>query len=478
MLQSLRNIWKIKDLRDKMLFTLMMIGVFRIGSFVPCPFVNVENLKKQFTESDLLSGLFGVADMFTGGAFSNMSVMALGIMPYISASIILQLMMVVVPRLEKMAKEGDAGRKKITQYTRLGTVGLAVVQGFGLAMFMLQQPEWITPFMRDGWGRVLFILSTVLSITAGTTFLMWIGEKITEKGIGNGISLLICLGIMAAYPTQLKVSWQSVKLDAIQPIWLLIIGVLFVAVTMLIILIQEGARKIPIQHARQQSVGRKMQVGQTNYLPLKVNTAGVMPVIFSMAILQVFPTVFGWIGTDPDSQLGFLGELFAYTSRYNPYTMLGMEKESIFLLLKAINPNMIAFLVLTFAFCFFYTAIVFNPRDIADNLRRVGAFVPGYRPGPPTANYIDKVMTRITFVGATFLCSVSVIPQFLTVAFNIPFELAQFAGGTGLIIVVAVILDTMKQVETQMLMRHYDGFKSRRQGSGGRSRWSAKERNR
>jgi preprotein translocase subunit SecY len=263
-----------------------------------------------------------------------------------------------------------------------------------------------------------------------------------------------------------------INLEVIQPIWVLIVGALCVAMTILIVLIQEGARKIPIQHAKQAAGGRKMQMGQTNYLPLKVNTAGVMPVIFSSAILTLPTTVFGWIGAE-GSQMGILGELFAPGTYYNLYNLLDIRKESIFLLLKVVNLYEITFVVLTAFFCFFYTAIVFNPQDVADNLRRMGAFVPGYRPGKQTADYIDKVMTRITLVGAVFLCSVAIMPQVIMGAFDIPYPLAQFAGGTGLIIVVAVILDTMKQMESRMLMKSYEGVKTRRlQGGQSSRRWA------
>jgi preprotein translocase subunit SecY len=316
----------------------------------------------------------------------------------------------------------------------------------------------------------------MVSVATGTTFLMWLGEKITEKGIGNGVSMVIAMGIVSHYPTYLRMSYDSsVKYEAFPQIWLVIVAALCVASTIVIILIQEGARKVPIQHAKQVS-GRRMQAAQTNYLPLKINTAGVMPVIFSSAILTLPSTVFGWIGAKEGGQIGWVGEMFALQSRYNLYNLFGLEREGIFLLLKAANPHTFLFIILTVFFCFFYTAIVFNPQDVADNLRRVGAFVPGFRPGKQTADYIDMVMTRITLVGAVFLCFIALTPQFLMVSFDLPYSLADFAGGTGLIIVVAVILDTMKQIESRMLMRHYDGFRSRRQASGGR-RWAAKERN-
>lgn len=473
MLQTIRNIFTIKDLRNRILFTLAMIAVYRVGSFVPIPFVSIDHIEKALTGGGLTGGLFGIADMFTGGAFSKLTVMALGIMPYISASIILQVLMPVIPRLEKIAKEGEAGRKKITQWTRYGTIVLAIIQSFGIALYVLKTEggSLVAPAMQP--YPALFIFTTIITVTAATAFLMWIGEKITEMGIGNGISLLIALGIMAAYPTYIRLAFQSVRLGDVTPIWLIIVAGVCVVATILIVLIQEGARKIPIQHAKQM-MGRRMQAAQTNYLPLKVNTAGVMPVIFSSALLMLPTTVFGWLGAS-HGEMGIIGQIFAQQTRFNLYDMLGIQKESIFLLLKAVNMHTFLFVALTAFFCFFYTAIVFNPQDVADNLRRVGAFVPGYRPGKQTADYIDRVMTRITLVGAVFLCTVSVLPQLLTVSFEIPYTMAQFAGGTGLIIVVAVVLDTMKQVESRMLMRHYEGFKSRRQAGGGK-RWSTREK--
>lgn len=471
MIQSIRNIFSIPDLKRRILFTLAMIAVFRIGSFIPSPFLSIENLKSSFSNNSLMSGLFGVADLFTGGAFSKMTVMSLGIMPYISASIIFQILMVVMPQLEKMSKEGESGRKKLNQMTRYATVILALFQGFGLGLFLLQQEGVVVPFMHN--MPALFLLITMVTITTGTVFLMWIGEQITTQGIGNGISLLIAVGIMAHYPTYIRTGILNVQLESVAPIWFLIIAGLCIGAVMLIILIQEGARKIPIQHAKQ-VVGRKMQAAQTNYLPLKVNTAGVMPVIFSMAILTLPSTLFGLFGTGAQSTwISNLGEAFSMTSRMNLYELFSIQKGSIFLLLQTVNLYTFSFIVLTVFFSFFYTAIVFNPTDVADNLRRVGAFVPGYRPGKPTAEYIDRVMSRITLVGAAFICVIALVPQMLTVAFKLPPHMTDFAGGTGLIIVVSVVLDTMKQIESRMLLRNYDGFKSRRQSSGGR-RWAQK----
>ncbi|MEO8376457.1 MAG: preprotein translocase subunit SecY [Candidatus Sumerlaeota bacterium] len=475
MWQAFKNIFRIQDLRDRILFTVAMIAIYRAGSFIPCPFISVDKMQDTFSHTGAGAGLFGVADMFTGGAFSKMTIMALGIMPYISASIILQLMMIVVPKLEKMSREGEAGRKKINQMTRIGTVVLALVQGFGVSLFILNENKkegnLILPMMAD--HGALFALITMITVATGTTFLMWLGEKISEKGIGNGVSMVIAMGIVARYPTYLHQSIVSANLEAFRPIWFPLVAALCVFATVVIILVQEGSRKIPIQHAKQVS-GRRLAASQTNYLPLKINTAGVMPVIFASAILTLPGTIFGWIGTKGNQ--GIVAEWFGMQSRFNVYNMFNLTHEGAFLLLKAINLHTVLFVVLTIFFCFFYTAIVFKPQDVADNLRRVGAFVPGYRPGKPTSDYIDTVMTRITLVGAVFLCFIALIPQFLMVSFELPYSLADFAGGTGLIIVVAVVLDTMKQIESRMLMRHYDGFRSRRQASGGR-RWAAKERN-
>lgn len=473
MIQFIRNLFSVQDLRERILFTVVLAAVFRVGSFIPVPFIDANHLKELFSAAGSMSGVFGVADMFTGQAFSKMTIMALGVMPYISASLILQLMVVVVPSLEKMSKEGETGRKKITHYTRVGTLGLAILQSLGLALFLVREPKLVVPFMAD--YPVIFVLITMASITSGTVFLMWLGEKITERGIGNGMSMIIALGIMAYYPTQVRNAFQLMELGTISPGLLVIIAIKCVIATVLIILVQEGARKIPIQHAKQ-VVGRKMQSAQTNYLPLKVNTAGVMPVIFSMAVLTLPATIFGWVGSGGGG-VGFIGDLFSQTSTYNLYNAFGIQKEAIFLILKAANLYTLSFFVLTMFFCFFYTAIVFNPRDVADNLRRVGAFVPGYRPGQQTADYIDKVMTRITLVGALFLCVIALLPQLLTVAFDVPWMVADFAGGTGLIIVVAVVLDTMKQIESRMLMRNYDGFKSRRQTGTGPRRWATSKGN-
>lgn len=463
MLKSLVNIFKVPDLRRKIYYTLFFVAIYRIGAHVPTPFVNPEALQRFWQQQQSAGqGIFSMVDMFTGGAFSQMTVFALGIMPYISASIILQLLMVVWPRLEKIAKEGEAGQKKINQYTRYGTVVLCAFQSLGLGFLMLQQ-GWTT--VPD--HRTLFLFTTMIAMTAGTTFIMWLGERITEKGIGNGISLIIALGILSAYPSNVALTYHSIVNDVIKAIWAPILAAGFITISVFIILMQEGARKIPIQHAKR-VVGRRVLQGGTNYLPLKVNTAGVIPPIFASAILTFPSIIFSWMGTNPDGRITGLSSWFDMVSVHNFYNFLSLEKGGIWLLLKAVNLHTILYCILTLFFCYFYTAITFNPQDAAENLKKYGSFIPGRRPGKPTADYIDFVLTRITLVGAAFLVVVSVLPQLVYVAFEIPWGLTDFIGGTGLIIVVGVILDTMKQIESQLMMRHYEGFKLRRAGTWSR----------
>jgi preprotein translocase subunit SecY len=453
-LGSLLNIWKVPDLRRKVLFTLLIVLVHRIGAHIPTPFVDPQAIQ-HWMEQVGQKGVLAMVDMFSGRAFRRMTVFALGIMPYISASIILQLLMVVWPRLEKIAKEGELGRKKINQYTRYGTVGLAAFQSLGIALFMLKTR------MNSIDNRLLFIIVTIFSMTAGTTLLMWLGEKISEKGIGNGISLIIAIGIVAAYPYDIGLGIDQVRNEMLRPIWIPILLVTMIAVSVAIIYIQEGARKIPIQHAKR-VVGRRVVSGTTTYLPLKVNTGGVIPVIFSSAILSFPGILFSWLGAGGQGTFGVLNELFSMTSSYNPYVWFNLEKGGIFSLLKVINFYTFLYVILTAFFCYFYTAITFNPTDTAENLKKYGAFIPGRRPGKPTSDYIDYVLTRITLVGAAFLIAVALLPDVFYVSFNVPWGLTDFVGGTGLIIVIGVILDTMKQVESHLLMRHYEGFKRRK----------------
>ncbi len=466
MIQKLINIFKIPDLRKKILFTLFIIFIFRVGAHVPVPFIDPQAMKQYWNAmtGGSTGGILTMIDMFSGRAFRRMTVFALGIMPYISASIIIQLLMVVWPRLEKIAKEGPLGRKKIEQYTRYGTVGLAMFQSFGVAFLMLDQGLTILPHR-----PFLFIITTMFSVTAGTTFIMWLGEKISEKGIGNGISIIIMVGILSSFPYDLGIGVRAVETNAMAPIWFPVIFLVMIGVSIAIIMIQEGARKIPIQHAKQVR-GRHMMGGTTTYLPLKVNTGGVIPVIFSSAILSFPGFLLSWAG---DTRHGFfyiLNELFSMRSSLNLYEFLyrtfGFGEGGIFLILKAANVYTLLYSILTIFFCYFYAAITFNPVDVADNLKKFGSFIPGRRPGKPTSDYIDYVLTRITLVGACFLVIVALMPQVFYVAFDIPWAMTDFIGGTGLIIVVGVLLDTLKQIESQLLMRHYEGFKLRPRGRG------------
>ena len=483
MFQTIKHIFSSEDLRKRIIYTLMMIAVFRVGAHIPAPFVDGEQVASFFRR--MLGGgrgVFSMVNMFTGGAFKQMTIMALGIMPYISAQIIFQLLTVVWPKLEKIKKEGEAGQRKLEQWTRYGTIGLAFFQSIGLGLFMLSQGFVSAELLDYGlWffpGTFIFMLFCIVSITTGTAVLMWIGERITQNGVGNGISLLIALGIMASYPPGVVNGITAVRVEALAKIWVPVIIALGLLTTCVIILIQEGARKIPIQHARR-TVGRRVQAAQTNYLPLKVNTAGVIPVIFSSAILMLPQTLFSFVGSEPGG-MGGLAAWFSPITPYNLYDAMSLERESIFLLLKTVNLYTFLYVVITAFFCFFYTAVQMNPVDIADNLKRVGAYVPGIRPGKATADYIDMVLTRITTVGAIFLVGVALIPQILANAFEIPFGVAEFAGGTGLIIVVGVVLDTMKRVESHLLMHHYEGFSVRRSAApglgGGGKRWGGQRK--
>jgi preprotein translocase subunit SecY len=463
MLQSLANIFKIPDLKKKIFFTLFIVIVHRIGCHIPTPFIDLDAINEFWKGQVSGRGILMMIDMFSGRAFRRMTVLALGIMPYISASIILQLLMVVWPRLEKIAKEGEAGRKKINQYTRYGTVMLSAFQSMGIALLILQQ-GW-TPLAEH--HKLLFIFITMVSMTTGTTFLMWLGEKISEKGIGNGISLIIAIGIAASYPYDIGIGMENIRVGNLRPIWFPVLFATMVAVSVAIIYIQEGSRKIPVQHAKR-VVGRRMMSGSTTYLPLKVNTAGVIPVIFSSAILSFPGLIFSWLGTGNQGILYDLGQWFDINSRQNPYYWLGLTKGGIFYLLKVLNVYTLLYALLTIFFCYFYTAITFNPTDTAENLKKYGAFIPGRRPGKPTSDYIDFVLTRITLVGSIFLVAVALLPNVFYVSFQIPWALTDFVGGTGLIIVIGVLLDTMKQVESHLLMRHYEGFKLRTRGRG---RW-------
>ncbi|KPL12342.1 hypothetical protein AMJ85_00980 [candidate division BRC1 bacterium SM23_51] len=458
MLGLMANMFRIPDLRKKILFTLAMVAIYRVGAHIPVPFLDAAAMRRFWAAATGggAGGLLNMVDMFSGGAFRNMTIFALGIMPYISASIILQLLTVVWPWLEKIAKEGEAGRKKINQYTRYGTVLLAAFQSAGVSFFLLR--EGLTLIS----GHPLFFMfTTVLAITAGTCFIMWLGERITEKGVGNGISLVIAVGIIAGYPYSAGVAVEAVSAGSMRPIVVPLILVLFVVISVAIIYMQLGSRKIPIQHAKR-VVGRRVMSGSTTHLPLKVNTAGVIPIIFSSAIMSFPMFVFGGFTGGGEGVFGWFSELLSMNSRMNPYDFFDMQAQGIFPLLRSLNMYLFIYSLLTIFFCYFYTAVTFNPVDIGDNLKKSGSFIPGRRPGRATSDYIDFVLTRITLVGAVFLVFVAVLPQIISISYNIPWAFTDIVGGTGLIIVVGVLLDTMKQIESQLLMRHYEGFRWRR----------------
>lgn len=427
MISGLQNISKIPELRNRILFTFGMLAVYRIGIFVPTPGIDTQALGAFFEEQAKGGSLLGLIDMFTGGALSQFSVFALGIMPYISASIIFSLLTVVIPHLERLSKEGDAGRKKITQYTRYGTVGLSIIQGMGIAFGLenMKSPIGDLVVPTPGWG---FRIMAVLTLTAGTAFLMWLGERISENGIGNGISMIIFAGIVARFPSAIFNTAQLMRTGEMSIFMMLIIGVIMIAVVGAIILMERGHRKIPVQYAKR-VVGRKVYGGSSTHLPLRVNTAGVIPPIFASSLLM-FPATIASFVDQPWAQ-GIANLLSPGAIFYN-----------------------IVYILLIIFFCYFYTAVQFNPVDVADNMKKYGGYIPGIRPGKRTADYIDKVLTRITLGGALYLSAVCVLPTILIRQFNVPF----YFGGTALLIVVGVALDTMTQVESHMLTRHYEGF--------------------
>ncbi|QJW45011.1 preprotein translocase subunit SecY [bacterium BFN5] len=416
MLSALSNILKITELRQKIVFTLAMFLVFRAGTHIPVPGVNPAVIEQLFTSGNL----FGLLDLFSGGALSKFSVFAMSITPYINASIIMQLLTVVVPKFEQWAKEGEEGRKKITQITRYGTVLLGFIQAIGMS-FGLK-----AAIINPGFGPILLI---ALTLTAGTTFLMWLGEQITEKGIGNGISLIIFAGIVSQLPSSLLKIYKYLEAGTINYFNVLLYIIIALAMIVFVILIQQGQRRIPVQYAKR-VVGRKMYGGQSTHIPLKVNQAGVIPIIFASSVLM-FPVTIAqfinvpWVKT--------LAEWFAWGT--------------------PLQTTLYALLIVFFTY--FYTAVTMNISDMAENMKKYGGFIPGLRPGKPTADYLDRVMTRITLAGAIFLAFIAILPNFVAAATNI--QGVNF-GGTALLIVVGVALDTMKQIEAMVLMRHYQGF--------------------
>jgi preprotein translocase subunit SecY len=437
-----QNIPKIPELRRRIIITFLLLAVYRVGVHVPTPGIDGTALSAFFAQHK--EGMLGLMDMFSGGALQNLSVFALGIMPYISASIILQLLTVVVPYLEKLKKEGEAGRKKITQYTRYGTVVLSIIQGFGISVGLekMTGPAGSPVVLAPGWS---FRLMTIITLTAGTAFLMWLGEQITERGIGNGISLIIFSGIVVRMPAAIVNTVRLMQTGEMGPVTILFIVVLMVVVIGCIIYMERAQRRIPVQYPKR-VVGRKMYGGQSTHLPLKVNTAGVIPPIFASSILM-FPLTI---------------------AQFMPRNVLDTYPW-IETVIQSLNPGQLAYNVFYIGFiiffCYFYTAVTFNPIDVADNMRKAGGYIPGIRPGKKTAEYIDWVLTRITFIGALYIAAVCVLPTILISRFNIPF----YFGGTALLIVVGVALDTVGQMESHLLARHYDGFLDRGR-IGGRGR--------
>ncbi|MBI4402136.1 MAG: preprotein translocase subunit SecY [Nitrospirae bacterium] len=433
LLTSFQNIFKIPELRTRLLFTLMMLAVYRVGAHIPTPGINNEELYKFLLEKG--GSLLGFLDIFSGGALSRLTIFALGIMPYISASIILQLLTVVIPHLSKLAKEGERGRKKIIQYTRYGTIGISLVQGFGIAVGLegMNQGAFV---LNPGWP---FRLMTVITLTAGTAFLMWLGEQITERGIGNGISLIIFAGIVARLPSAVAQTFDLYQVGQLS--FMLLVALLFIMIGVVaaIVFLESGRRKIPVQYAKR-VIGRRVYGGQSTHIPLKINTAGVIPPIFASSIIAFPATIAGFI------QIPWVQSLGAQLAPGSLlYTLL--------------------YVGLILFFCFFYTAVVLNPVDMADNMKKYGGFIPGIRPGQRTSDYIYNVLTRITSAGAVYLAAVCVIPEFLIYKLNVPF----YFGGTSLLIVIGVGLDTAQQIESHMLMRNYEGFlaKGRLRGRSG-----------
>jgi preprotein translocase subunit SecY len=422
LLTSFQNIFKITELKNRIFFTLALLTVYRVGCHVPTPGINGEELSKFLTQQ--AGSFMQFFDMFSGGALSRVTIFALGIMPYISASIIMQLLTVVIPSIGKLAKEGEAGRKKITRYTRYGTVVISAIQSFGIAAGLesMSQGAFV---QNPGWS---FRLITMLTLTSGTAFIMWLGEQITERGIGNGISLIIFAGIVARFPNAIISTVRLVQAGELSIFFVLFLVVIMVGVVAGIILMERGQRKIPVQYAKR-VVGRKVYGGQSTHLPLKINTAGVIPPIFASSIIMFPATVAGFIAV--------------------PWVQS---------IAKQLSPGTIVYTLLyvsmIFFFAYFYTAIVFNPVDIADNLKKYGGYVPGIRPGQKTSEYLYRVLTRLTFVGAIYLAIICVIPEILITRFRVPF----YFGGTSLLIAVGVALDTVSQIESHLVTRSYEGF--------------------
>jgi preprotein translocase subunit SecY len=421
---GVQNIGRVPELQRRILFTFAMLGVYRIGAYVPTPGINPGVIKDFFAQAQ--DTMFGLFNLFSGGALEQLSIFALGIMPYISASIIFQLLTVVVPQLEALQKEGEQGRRKITQYQRYGTVGLAIFQGLLIATALESGSFGEGAVIEPGWG---FRLMVMITLTTGTVFLMWLGEQITERGVGNGISLIIFSGIIVSLPSALGQLVEMLRTEQITLLRAIFLMAFVVFVIGVVVFFERSQRRIPIQHARR-VVGKRMAQGGMSYFPLRVNTAGVIPPIFASSILM-FPLTIGQFTDSVAINRFFQDYLFFGGALYN-----------------------IVYVALIIFFCFFYTAIVINPTDVAENIKRSGGYIPGIRPGRRTAEYIDKVLGRLTLIGALYVSAVCVLPVLLSSRFGVPF----YFGGTALLIVVGVSLDTIGQVESHLVSRQYEGF--------------------
>ncbi|MFB0565164.1 MAG: preprotein translocase subunit SecY [Candidatus Aminicenantaceae bacterium] len=452
MLESIRNIFSIPDLRRRVIFTLLLLAVYRIGAQIPNPGISGPALE-EFWEMQK-GTILGFVDLFSGRNMSRMTIFALGIMPYISASIILQLLQVVWPYLERLSKEGELGRKKITQYTRYGTIIICAIQSFGISLLLegLTSPSGAPIVLNPGIG---FKFLTVLTLTTGTVFIMWLGEQISERGIGNGISLIIFAGIVVNFPRGIQNVLSGLRTGNMTPIRLIFLAVMMVAVVAFIVFVERGQRRIPVSYAKR-IVGRKIYGGQSTHLPLRVNTGGVIPIIFAASVITIPSTV---------AQLIKIPALQTIAQQFG----WGMPLY-----------NLLYIAAIIF-FTYFYVSIIFNPQDVADNLRKYGGFIPGIRPGKNTSDFIDSVLSRITLVGAIYLAAIAVLPEFLITGFkvhtlpiigdfleaNLPKWFTQglnvefYFGGTSILIVVGVAMDTLQQIEAQLVMRHYDGFMRR-----------------
>jgi preprotein translocase subunit SecY len=425
--ESLRNIFKIEELRTRLLYTALLLVVVRVGSHVTLPGVDAVLLARA-EANQAQNTLFGLYDLFVGGAFKNAAIFALGIMPYISSSIILQLLGAVVPYFQKLSKEGEEGRKKLTQLTRYGTVLVSALQAWGVSVRLTSLQLEGIPIVPSEIQGIGFTLSTVIFLTAGTIFMMWLGEQITERGIGNGISLIIFIGIIARFPHSIAEQFAISQ----NLIITLLILVVMVAIVAGVVLVTQGTRRIPVQYAKR-VVGRKVYGGVTQYIPLRVNTAGVMPIIFAQSIMFIPQTILTFF---PESD--FMASVSGYF-QYTSYTYA------------------VFYGILIIFFTYFYTAIAFNPKDVAENMQKQGGFIPGIRPGRHTSDFIDNILTKITLPGSIFLAIIAILPTFVS-RFGVTPSFSQFFGGTSLLIMVGVALDTLQQLESHLLMRHYDGF--------------------